>query len=81
MKNITKRIISMILTVTLLFCATVPVFADDYEDEEYLSDLRIVYADDYDEATEILEDSGLEGYKLLDANLNENTGKKGVFLV
>ena len=81
MKNITKRIVSMMLTVSLLLCATVPIFADDFEDEEYLSDLRIVYADDYDEATEILDDSGLEGYRLLDANLNENTGKRGVFLV
>ena len=79
MKNITKRIISMILTVCLLFLATVPVFAAD-EDEEYLSDLRLIYADDYDEAEEILEDCELEGYEIFDANLNENTGKTGVYL-
>jgi hypothetical protein len=49
-------------------------------DEEYLADLRLIYADDYDEAKDILADSDLEGYKLLDANLNKNTGKTGVFL-
>ena len=70
----------MILTVTLLFCATVPVFADDFEDEEYLSDLRIIYADDYSHAYDILDDAGLEGYEVLDANLNENTDKNPVFL-
>ena len=79
MKKMTKRIISIILTLCLTFLATVPVFAAD-EDEEYLADLRLIYADDYDEAAEILEDSDLEGYKIFDANLNENTGKSGVYL-
>ena len=78
MKNTTKRIISMLLTVCLLFLATVPVFAA--KDEEYLSDLRLIYADNYTEAGEILAASGLEGYKLLNANLNANTGKTGVWL-
>ena len=78
MTNITRRVISMLLTVCLLFLATVPVFAA--EDEEYLSDLRLIYADDYEEAEEILTDSDLEGYKLFDANLNEGTGKTGVWL-
>ena len=73
-----KRIISMILTVCMLFLATVPVFAAD--EEEYLSDLRLIYAADFNEATEILEDSDLEGYKLFNANLNENTDKTGVYL-
>ena len=81
MKNTFIRVISMVLTVALLLCAAVPVLAEEYEDEEYLSDLRIIYAEDYDEAAEILEDSGLEGYRLLNANLNENTGKIGVFLI
>mgnify|MGYP006874679210 CR=1 FL=1 len=58
---------------------TVPVFAAG-EDEEYLSDLRLIYADDYTEATEILAASGLESYKLLNANLNEGTGKTGTWL-
>ena len=79
MRKMTKRIISLLLTVCLLFLATVPVFAAD-EDEEYLCDLRLIYADDFDEATEILADSDLEGYKIFNANLNANTGKKGVYL-
>ena len=78
MKNITKRIVSMMLTVCLLFLASVPVFAA--EDEEYLSDLRLIYAEDYEEAEGILTDSELEGYKLFNANLNEGTGKTGVWL-
>ena len=80
MKTMFKRILSITLALTLLFCSTVTVFAAENEDEEYLSDLRIVYADDFDEATEILADSDLEDYKLLNANLNEHTGKKGVWL-
>ena len=68
------------LTFCLLFLATVPVFAADESDEVYLSDLRIIYAEGVEEAVEILEDSELEGYKLFDANLNENTGKTGVYL-
>ena len=78
MKRMFKRILSMMLVIALLFLATVPVFAVD--DEEYLSDLRLIYADDYDEAKEILEDSDFADYELLDVNLNENTGKTGVFL-
>ncbi len=68
----------MLLTICMLFLATVPTFAA--EDEEYLSDLRLIYADDYTEATEILAASGLEGYKLLNANLNADTGKTGTWL-
>ena len=79
MKKITRRLNSLMLTVCLLFLATVPVFAAG-EDEEYLSDLRIIYANDFNEAGEILAESDLEGYKLLNANLNENTGKTGVWL-
>ena len=78
MKTNFKRIISMILVLATLFCVSVPCFAVD--DEEYLSDLRIIYADDYDEAREILSDCVLEGYKLLKENLNEGTGKTGVWL-
>ena len=74
-----KCIISMLLTVCLLFLATVPVFAAD-TDEEYLSDLRLIYAENIAEAGQILADSDLEGYKIFDANLNANTGKTGVYL-
>ena len=78
MKKMHKRILSLILVITMLFLATVPVFAVD--DEEYLSDLRIIYADDYEEAKDILTDTFLEGYKLFNANLNDNTGKTGTWI-
>ena len=73
-----KRLLSALLVFTLLICGTVPVLAVD--DEEYISDLRIIYADNYDEALDILESSEFDDYKLLDVNLNENTGKTGVWL-
>ena len=78
MKKTFKRLLSTVLVLALFVCGVIPVTA--VEDEEYLSDLKIIYADDYSEAEEILEDSELEDYILLDANLNDNTGKKGVFL-
>ena len=78
MKTYFKRILSLALIIALLFCSTVTVFAA--EDEEYLSDLRLIYADDYEEAEAILADSELEDYKLFNANLNANTGKTGVWL-
>ena len=80
MTKISKRIISLILTVCLLFLSTVPTFAADEVEEEYLSDLRIIYAEDYREAKGILESSGLEGYELFSANLNKNTNNIGVFI-
>ena len=80
MTKITKRIISLMLTLCLLFLAIVPTFAAKEEEEEYLSDLRIIYSDNYNGAKEILSSSSLEGYKLFNANLNEGTGKKGVFI-
>ena len=48
----------MTLILALFVCGVIPVTA--VEDEEYLSDLKIIYADDYSEAEEILEDSELE---------------------
>lgn len=49
--------------------------------EVYLADLRLVYADSYDEAKLVLENTKLEGYKVLKENLNSNSGKTGVWLV
>ena len=72
--------ISVLLALTLLFLAGASVFAVEDIEEEYLSDIRIIYADDYDEALDVLESSEFDDYKLLDANLNENTGKTGVWL-
>ena len=78
--KITRRIISMLLAITLLFLTTIPVFAAGGYREEYISDLRIVYASDYVDAKRTLTDLGLKDYYVFNANLNENTGKKGVFL-
>ena len=78
MKNTFNRILSMVLTIVTLFLVTVPAYAA--EDEEYLADLRIVYADDYNEACEILDDGEFADYKIFNANLNANTGKIGVWL-
>ena len=80
MKMTFKRILTMTLVIVMLFLATVPVFAAGEVEEEYLSDLRIIYAESVEGAVEVLDDSELEGYKLFNANLNENTGKKGVWL-
>ena len=80
MKMTFKRILTMTLVIVMLFLATVPVFAAGEVEEEYLSDLRIIYAESVEEAVEILGNSDLEGYGLLDANLNANTGKIGVYL-
>ena len=79
MTNITKRIISTLLTLCMLFLATVPAFAARW-DEEYLSDLRLVYAYDYWDAKRNLIEAGLKDYKVFSTNLNENTDKIGVFL-
>ena len=78
MKHVLKQIFTILLTVSLLCSAVLPALAA--KEEEYLSDLRIIYAKDYEEAAEILKDTALEGYKLLNANLNAETGKTGVWL-
>ena len=78
MKKSIKRIISLILSLTLLCCATLPVFAAG--EEKYISELRLIYAEDYNEATEMIKDSEFKDYKVLKANLNENSGEIGVWL-
>ena len=50
MTKMFKRFLTMMLVITMLFLATVPVFAAGADEEEYLSDLRIIYADNYTEA-------------------------------
>ncbi len=67
------------LIVAMLVCSSIPVFAADVE-EEYLSDLRLIYADNYNEAKEALVGSDFENYKVLNYNLNDDTGEAGVWL-
>ena len=78
MKKIFKSIISAILVVSMLICSALPAFA--VNDEEYICDLRIVYADDYEEAREILDESEFSDYILFDENLNDGTGEDGAWL-
>ena len=78
MKKVYKSIISIILVVSMLICAVVPAFAA--EAEEYICELRLIYAEDYDEALEILSEGEFSVYKLLNENLNEDSDEIGVWL-
>ena len=78
MRQIFKHILTVMLILSMLACAVLPAYAA--KEEEYLCDLRIIYADDYDEAKQILSETDFAEYEILDANLNENTGKIGVWL-
>ena len=78
MEKLWKRILSFVLVISLIITSSVNAFA--LADEEYLCELRIVYADTYNEAKEILSDTEFEDYKLLNENLNEGTEETGVWL-
>ena len=78
MKKILKSILSIVLVISMLLCTTVSAFAA--EAEEYLCELRLVYAEDYAEAKEILSESEFEDYRILNENLNEDSGEIGVWL-
>ena len=54
MRKIYKNIISIILVLSMLFCMAVTSFAAGAE--EYISELRLIYAEDYEEAMEILSE-------------------------
>ena len=78
MKKVWTSMLTVILTVTMILCSILPIYAAGKE--EYLCELRLIYADDYEEAKEILSDSEFRGYKLLNENLNRDSGKIGVWL-
>ena len=80
MKKLFKSIISIILVVSMLCATSVVAFASSSIQEEYISDIRLIYADTYEEAKLVLTESKLEGYKILNNNLNANSGKQGVWL-
>ena len=67
MEKLWKRILSFVLVISLIITSSVNAFA--LADEEYLCELRIVYADTYNEAKEILADSEFKDYKLFKENL------------
>ena len=79
MKKVYKSIISIILVISMLICAVVPGFAAEAE-EEYICELRLIYAEDYEEALEILSEGEFSDYKLLNENLNEDSDEIGVWL-
>ena len=80
MKKIIKGIVSIILVLSMILGTSVVAFAESSIQEEYISDLRLIYADSYEAAKLALSDSKLEGYKILNNNLNSNSGKTGVWL-
>ena len=81
MKKTLKCIISIVMVLSIMLSAVTAIFAASEIEEEYLSDMRLVYADSYNEAKLIVSESKLEGYEVLDHNLNSNTGEVGVWLV
>lgn len=78
MKKVFKGIISIILVISMIMGVAIPAFAKS--EEEYLSELRLVYAETYEKATQVLKDSKLDNYQVLNENLNSETGKIGVWL-
>jgi hypothetical protein len=78
MKFIIKSIVSIILVISMLLSASVVAFAKS--EEIYLSELRIVYANSYDEAKQVLTSSKLEDYQIFNENLNNGSGEVGVWL-
>ena len=78
MKKAFRRILALVLIAALLLTSNFSAFAAI--EEVYLSDLRIIYAEDYSEAKDILSSTDFKDYKLLNENLNEGTKKIGVWL-
>ena len=78
MKKTIKSIVSIILVLSMLLSTSVVAFAKS--EEIYLSELRIVYANSYDEAKQVLTSSKLEDYQIFNENLNNGSGEIGVWL-
>ena len=78
MKKTIKSIIAFLLIATTLLGMSISVFAA--KAEEYVCELRLIYAEDYNEAKAILADSEFTDYKIYKENLNKNSGKIGVWL-
>ena len=70
--------IAAILVIATVCSLAVPAFAAG--EEEYISELRLVYAEDYDEAKAIIAEGEFKEYKVLNENLNENSDEIGVWL-
>lgn len=78
MSKVFRRILAAILVVSLLLTSNISALAAGAE--EYICELRLIYAEDYEEAKDILASSEFKDYKLFKNNLNEGTGEIGVWL-
>lgn len=78
MRKIFKSLISIVLIVALIVTSNVSVIAA--AQEEYLCELRLIYADSYNEAVSILYASEFKDYKLFKDNLNKDPDEIGVWL-
>ena len=74
MKRILKSLLSVVLVLGTLLGTSLTANAAWGVEEEYLDDLRLIYADTYEEAQTILSETKLEGYKILNSNLNAASG-------
>ena len=74
MKRTFKSLISFLLVLSMVLGMSVTAFAASDVEEEYVSELRLVYADSYQEAQERLSETALQGYKILNHGLNGNSG-------
>ena len=78
MSKLFRSVLAIVLVISLFLTSNISAFAA--VEEVYLSDLRIIYANDYNEAKEILSSTAFKDYKLLNENLNEDTKEIGVWL-
>ena len=81
MKLFLKSLISLILVLSMMLSTALTASAMFEIEEEYISDLRLIYANTYEEAKLILADSKLKNYRVLNQNLNAYSGEVGVWLV
>ena len=78
MKRVFRNLVAFVLVLSIIITSHISSFAA--AEEVYISDLRIIYADSYSEAKEILSETAFKNYKLLNENLNDGTKEIGVWL-
>ncbi|MBR6548085.1 MAG: hypothetical protein IKT68_00940 [Clostridia bacterium] len=77
MKKLWKSMIAAMLVLCMLVTTASGATATK---EVYVSDLRLIYAQDFTQAKQILAESGLTGYQVLNQNLNRDTKKIGTWI-
>ena len=78
MNKVFVRILAIVLAFSMIVTSAINTSAA--AEEVYISDLRIIYADSYSEAKEILSETAFKNYKLLNENLNDGTNEIGVWI-